>query len=87
MPYSLEYTDTAESDLSRLDPGITRRILTAIHRMVENAGVVRHRQLTGPYSGQYRLRAGDYRVLYQIDRRNRSITVLAVLHRSEAYRR
>ena len=87
MPYSLEFTDTAETDLSRLDAGIARRIQAVIDRMAENAEAVRHRRLTGPYSGQYRLRAGDYRVLYQIDRRNRSLTVLAVLHRSEAYRR
>ena len=87
VPYSLEFTDTAETDLSRLDAGIARRIQAVIDRMAENAEAVRHRRLTGPYSGQYWLRAGDYRVLYQIDRRNRSLTVLAMLHRSEAYRR
>ena len=47
---------------------------------------VRHRALTGPgHRGQFRLRMGDYRAIYEIDRANRRITVLRVQHRSDAY--
>lgn len=35
---------------------------------------------------EYRLRAGDYRVLYTIDDKERIITILAVGHRREVYR-
>ncbi len=86
MPYSLEFTHTAEADLSRLDAGIARRVRNAIDRMAENADAVRHTALTGSYRGQFRLRVGNYRVLYRINRANRLITVLEVEHRSDAYR-
>ena len=56
--------------------------------MAENAERVRHHALTGPprYRGQFRLRMGDYRAIYEIDRANRRITVLRVQHRSDVYR-
>ena len=61
---------------------------TALSRMAENADAVRHQALTGPrYRGQFRLRMGDYRAIYEIDRGSQLITVLRVEHRSEAYRR
>ena len=60
---------------------------TALIRTAENAEVVRHHALTGPrHRGQFRLRMGDYRAIYEIDRANRRITVLRVEHRSDAYR-
>ena len=61
---------------------------TALTRMAERGDSVRHRALTGPFfRGQYRLRMGDYRAIYEIDRGSQVITVLRVEHRSDAYRR
>lgn len=34
----------------------------------------------------WRLRVGDYRVLYTLDRKTKEITILSVAHRKEAYR-
>ena len=68
MPYSLEYTETAERDLSRLDAGVAQQMCAALTRMAENVEVVRHRALTGPrYRGQFRLRMGRYRAIYELD--------------------
>ena len=59
----------------------------ALIRMAENVDAVRHQALTGPrYRGKFRLRMGDYRAIYEIDRANRRITVHRVQHRSDAYR-
>ena len=55
--------------------------------MAENAEAVRHHALTGPrHRGRFRLRMGDYRATYELDRANRRVTVHRVQHRSEAYR-
>ena len=87
MPYSLEFTETAQRDLSRLDARPAQQVRDALDRMAENAEAVRHQALTGPRRrGQFRLRMGDYRATYRIDRANRRITVLRVRHRSDAYR-
>ena len=86
MPYSLEYTETAERDLSRLDARAAQQMRDALDRMAENAEGVRHVALTGPrYRGQFRLRMGDYRARYRLNHANRRITVLRVQHRSRAY--
>lgn len=37
MPYSLEYTETAERDLSRLDARAAQQMRDALDRMAENA--------------------------------------------------
>ena len=87
MPYSLEFTETAERDLSRLDARVAQQMRAALTRMVENVDVVRHRALTGPrYRGQFRLRMGDHRAIYELDRANRRVTVHRIQHRSDAYR-
>ena len=88
MPYSLEYEVRASRDLSRLDATVAQQVRNALVRMAENAETVRHHALTGPrHRGWFRLRMGDYRAIYEIDRANRRITVLRVEHRSDAYRR
>ena len=66
------------------------------------AAMALYEHLTGPVAGNpYRLgkpldapfeelrstRRGDYRALYTIDERQRSVTVVAVAHRRDAYRR
>ena len=86
MPYSLEFEVRASRDLSRLDTRAAQQMRDALVRTAENAEAVRHRALTGPgHRGQFRLRMGDYRAIYEIDRANRRITVLRVRHRSDAY--
>ena len=34
----------------------------------------------------YRIRIGDYRILYAVDKKNKEILVLSIAHRREAYR-
>ncbi len=49
----------------------------------------RHRnikRLKGTMAGRYRLRIGDYRVIYRIDEQERKVFVLSITHRSDAYR-
>jgi len=36
---------------------------------------------------EYRLRVGDYRVIYQINKSKKEITILSVKHRKDAYRK
>jgi mRNA interferase RelE/StbE len=43
------------------------------------------KRLKGPLAGHYRYRAGDWRIIYQIDEQARTVTVMLIAHRSEAY--
>ena len=85
MPYFLEYAESATGDMSQLDSAIARQVSKKLNELAGRADIVSHHALTGPLHGQYRLRVGDYRVLYQLDRSNRRIIVRAIMHRSDVY--
>jgi mRNA interferase RelE/StbE len=44
------------------------------------------KQLQPPLADRHSARRGTYRVIYRIDQRQLTVTVLAVVHRSDAYR-
>jgi mRNA interferase RelE/StbE len=72
---------TAERDFRRLSPEVARRILRKIEEMRVNlAGDVKR---LVDFVPPYRLRVGDWRVLFDID--GTLILVHRVLHRSQAY--
>ncbi len=83
MIWRLALTDNALRDLARLDPANRQRIIRALERLAaaEYGDVKR---LTG--RPEWRLRVGDWRVLFIYQRPEEAIRVLRVLHRSSAYR-
>ena len=85
MGYTLEFGDDAKDDLARLHPDIARQARRRLQRLADNADVLAHESLTGQWRGYYRLRIGDYRAIYELDRDNRRIVVERVRHRSVSY--
>ena len=83
--YTLQFSDRALARLKRLDKPIAQRILSKLEWLATNAALVVHTPLTGDWSGFYRLRVGDYRVIYRLDRDNHLILVEVIGHRSEIY--
>ncbi len=86
MQYRVEFAPGADGDLSRLDTPVVRRVRSRLDRLAENVESVPHETLSGQLRGLFKIRAGDYRTVYSLDRNNRRITVLAIGHRSEIYR-
>jgi mRNA interferase RelE/StbE len=44
------------------------------------------KRLRGPLAGYLRYRLGDWRVVYQVDEKQKRITVLVIAHRSRVYK-
>ena len=86
MTYEIEFTTRAKTDLAGLDERVEAQVRHKIDEMAASADIWQHRALTGPLRGYYRLRVGDYRVFYALDRTSRRIAVHRVQHLSEAYR-
>ena len=84
--YRVEVTRAAYRDLDRLSPGIGGTVLTAIRGFSSDPRPRQCRKLSGS-ENSYRLRAGDYRVLYEVDDNGRLVTVYAVGDRRDVYRR
>ena len=83
--YTVVFARSARKELQNLDPQVARRILKQIEALVENprpSGVVK---LEGA-SDLWRIRVGEWRVVYRIADRDRLVDVIAVRHRRDAYR-
>jgi mRNA interferase RelE/StbE len=73
--------------MKKLDKSVARRIAERIRWLAANLVELKPEPLTGDLSGFYKLRAGDYRVLYQIFEEEEIIVIHMVGHRREVYRR
>ena len=83
--YRIEVKRPANRELEDLEPRLARRILASIETLSSQPRARQSRKLVGS-ENSYRLRVGEYRVLYQIDDGNRLISVVAIGHRREVYR-
>ena len=84
--YQLRLLDNAIDDLAHLDKPIARRITERLSWLAENFDFIRPIPLTGNLAGFYKLRVGDYRVVYEILYDERLVLVHFVGHRREVYR-
>ena len=85
--YEVEFTPEAETDLARLSKTVTQRILKKLRWLAENFEAITPEPLTGQWKGLFKLRVGDYRVLYTFNEvKRRVIIVHLVKHRREVYK-
>jgi mRNA interferase RelE/StbE len=85
MAYKITVRPGALRDLRHLPKEMQVRMRAAIDRLAEQprpAGCVK---LIG-YAAQFRVRVGDYRVIFEIDDNSRSVRVVAIGHRREVFR-
>jgi mRNA interferase RelE/StbE len=75
-----------EKEIARLEKPARERVVRAIKSLEQQPRPANARQLAGNLKGVWRIRVGSYRVLYDIDDQQKTIVLLAVLHRREAYR-
>ena len=81
MKYELRFQNRALKDLRQLDKHLSKRIVDKIEIMAEDLkGDVK--KLTD-HSPQYRLRIGDYRVLFDIE--DETILIQRIRNRREVY--
>ena len=79
------YSRDFDADFFKLPPHVQRRIEESIDRLGLMLDRFSHTHLTG--MDCYRLRVGDYRVVYDFDRSKGVLSLLAVGHRREVYRK
>lgn len=85
MPYILLYhPKVREEDIPALNRKIQQRISKAIEARLTTEPERYGRPLTGTLKGYWKLRTGDYRVVYKIVESD--VFILGILHRKEIYR-
>ena len=82
-PFGIEWLDEARADVRRLDKPTAMRVFDGIlHYARTGAGDIE--PLHSEMAGSFRLRVGDYRVLFSMV--DNTMRIFGVRHRSEAYR-
>ena len=83
MRYTVELKPRARKDLRRIAKADAARVVEAMEQLEDDlAGDVK--RLTA-FAPEYRLRVGDYRVLFEIEHSDH-VVVYRVRHRRESYR-
>jgi mRNA interferase RelE/StbE len=85
LAYRIEFTPRAVRDLKSLDRQIRARIANRIDALAENPRPQGVKKIEGEEE-LYRLRVGDYRILYQVKAKVLLVLIVGVGHRREVYR-
>ena len=83
--YQVVVERSAEKDLKRLSAKIRPRVATALRGLASNPRPPGSRKLAGAEHG-WRIRVGDYRIIYEIADVIRVVRVQRIRHRREVYR-
>lgn len=84
--WDVQLTPRARKSLKQLDPQVARRIGSALQRLAQNDDPANScKALSGPMTGLWRYRVGDYRVICDIQAGRLVILALDVGHRSSIY--
>lgn len=87
MNYQVIYEeDVVEKDFTKLDGFNRQRIIKEVRKKLSVAPNQFGKPLRGKLKGYRRLRVGDYRVIYRVDREEAIILVVMVIHRRSKYR-
>lgn len=83
--YQIVFARSARKELQSLPQIVAERIIAKIEVLTNNPRPPGSKKLRG-FSRLWRLRVGEYRVVYDIDDENRMVDISIVRHRSETYR-
>lgn len=85
MTYRVALAPAAARQLRRLDPPARRRIQAALELLATEPRPPAATRLVGG-AGEWRVRTGDYRIVYEIEEDRLLVLVLRVGHRRDVYR-
>ena len=84
MRYTIVVTASANRQIAKLDPPIKTRVAAKIDSLADNPRPPDVKKLAGDVG--YRVRVGDWRIIYDIREKEVIVLVLRVGHRRDIYR-
>lgn len=86
MNYEIIILDSAQKELDQLHPVDLKKIKKAILSLATNPFPHGSLKLEVTKEKLYRIRKGDYRIIYAVSHNIITITILKIAHRSDAYK-
>lgn len=80
-------TKEAETDIDNLDKQIRDRVLEKLKWMADNFENMIPLPLGGKWRGFFKLRVGDWRIIYEINLSEKTVIIHQVNHRNKIYKR
>lgn len=84
--FKVEFKRSAEKDLRRLPPQAVKLVVAQIAQLKDEPFPSQSLKLTDT-ERLYRLRVGDYRIIYEVDAEAHTIVIHYIRHRKDAYRK
>lgn len=82
--YKIEWKSSAQKELRKLDKTVIPRLIEAVAALANNPYPVGCRKIVGSESS-YRVRVGNYRIIYQVQNQELIIEIIKVGHRQSIY--
>jgi mRNA interferase RelE/StbE len=86
VTYVIRLSPAAARELRKFDPAVRRRIQAVLELLADDPRPPSAKRLVGG-AGEWRVRTGDYRIIYEIHDDRLLILVLRMAHRREVYDR
>jgi mRNA interferase RelE/StbE len=83
--FEIFYEKAVKKDIKKISRPEAERIRAAIEQKLTEKPQIFSEHLKGELGNYWKLRVGDYRVVYKIE--NETIVILAIMRRSEIYKR
>lgn len=85
MKYKIIFKKSADKDLSSVPTKSKFEILTAVSNLELQPRPFGYKKLKGKMKDFYRIRSGDYRVIYTIDDSIKIVGIRRIAHRKDVY--
>ena len=85
MAFRIEWKKSTRKDLRKMPPDIVNRVLDAVESLSQNPFPHGVEKLSGSEHA-YRIRLGDYRVVYEVVTETKLVEIQRVRHRKDVYR-
>lgn len=86
MSYEIEFTRAADKAFSALPKKVQDRIDVALDGLEQDPWPAGHKKLKGSKETFFRIRVGDYRVVYLVEDERLMVVLVRIGHRKEVYR-
>jgi len=82
--FEIIWKNSVHQDLKKINPAAVPTIVREVKDLALNPFPIGFKQLRGNRK-LYRIRIGDYRAIYEIDKEERSIKIVRIRHRKDVY--
>jgi len=86
MIFDIHYSNQSRKFLKKTERILLKRLIEKIEKLKEEPIIADSKKIEGA-KGLFRVRVGDYRILYEVDYENREIGIVGIDKREDAYLR